>query len=202
MLPEAAAPAAPASSHRKLQIAGLVAAAIAGLVVVSAIATRRSESAHLRDRADAQLVQTVALIRPGQGGAASRLDLPGRTDAYTRASIYTRVSGCLKRWNADIGAPVKAGQLLAEIETPDLNQQLLQARAELATAQANAALAASTAQRWQSLIAGDSVSRQEADDKAGDLTSKQLVVRASQANVGRYQALKASRTSSRRSTAS
>lgn len=190
MSPEAAASAAPVS-HRKLQVAAVVAVAIAALIVVSGIVTRRSESATLRERADAQLVPTVALIHPGQGAAAARLELPGRTEAYTRAPIYARVSGYLKRWSADIGTPVKAGQLLAEIETPDLDQQLLQARAELATAQANAGLAASTAQRWKSLVAGDSVSRQEADEKAGDLTSKQSVVRASQANVDRFQALKA-----------
>jgi RND family efflux transporter MFP subunit len=104
--------------------------------------------------------------------------------------LYARVSGYLKRWHADIGAQVQAGQLLAEIETPDLDQQLLQAQAELATAKANAALADSTARRWQSLLATGAVPRQQAEEKTGDLASKQSVVNALQANVDRVQTLK------------
>ncbi|NDG42686.1 MAG: efflux RND transporter periplasmic adaptor subunit, partial [Betaproteobacteria bacterium] len=95
-----------------------------------------------------------------------------------------------KSWHVDIGGRVKTGQLLAEIETPDLDQQLLQAQAELASAKANAALATTTAKRWQALLANDAVSRQEAEEKSGDLTTKLSVVNALQANLDRFQALK------------
>jgi RND family efflux transporter MFP subunit len=132
----------------------------------------------------------VVVIAPSKAGASTALNLPGRTEAWSRAPIYARVSGYLKRWTADIGAPVKAGQLLAEIDTPDLDQQLMQAQAELATAVANAALAESTAKRWQDLFASGMVSNQAVEEKKGDLAAKASVVRALQANVQRNQALK------------
>jgi len=183
-------PAAPAPPRRTLRIAGAVLAAVAVVVVVIGVATRRSDAARLRERADAQAVPTVVVIAPGKSSSAATLDLPGRLEAYSRAPIYARVSGYLKGWKVDIGTPVKAGQLLAEIETPDLDQQLLQARADLASAQANATLAGTTAKRWQSLLASDSVSRQEVEEKAGDFTTKQSMVNAAQANVDRYLAMK------------
>ena len=183
-------PSPPALSRRKLQVAAIVLALCAALVVAFGIATRSSQAAQLRERTEAMAVPTVAVIAPAQAGGSATLELPGRIEAQARAPIYARVSGYLKSWSADIGARVKAGQLLAEIETPDLDQQLLQAQAELASASANAALAASTAKRWQSLLATDAVSRQEADEKAGDMATKQSVVNALQANVQRFQALK------------
>jgi len=179
-------------SRRALQVGGVLIAVAAAVVLVTGLASRRSQAADLRERADAQAVPTVSVIVPGQAAhsATAKLELPGRIEAYARAPIYARVSGYLKSWKTDIGAPVKAGQLLAEIETPDLDQQLLQAQAELASAKSNAALAASTSKRWQSLLASDSVSRQEAEEKAGDLANKQSLVHGLQANVDRYQALK------------
>jgi len=182
--------AAPAVSRRALQLTALVLGLAAAAVVVSGLVTRRSEAAQLRERADANAVPTVSVIAPGQSGAAGLLELPGRIEAHARAPLYARASGYLKRWTADIGTHVKAGQLLAEIETPELDQQLLQAQAELASARSNVALASTTAKRWQALLASDSVSRQEADEKAGDLNAKQSVVNALQANVERIQALK------------
>lgn len=180
----------PAVSRRSLQIASLVLALIAIAVVVAGTLTRRSEAAQLRERAHGQLVPSVIVISPGSAAAAATLELPGRIEANARAPIYARVSGYLKSWKVDIGSQVKTGQLLAEIETPDLDQQLLQARAELASAKANVALSTSTAKRWQALLADDAVSRQESDEKAGDLATKQSVVNALQANVERYLALK------------
>jgi RND family efflux transporter MFP subunit len=177
-------------SRRKLRITGFVAALIAAVIVVSGLVTRASGNAQLREWTDAQAVPTVAVVAPGNQGAAAKLDLPGRLQAYARAPIYARVSGYLKDWKVDIGAHVKAGQLLAEIETPDLDQQLLQAKADLASAQANAALAATTAKRWKSMLGSDSVSKQEVDEKTGDLTTKQALVKAARANVDREQALK------------
>ena len=177
-------------SRRKLSLFAFVLLLIAALVVVDGIASRRSQAAALRERADEVAVPTVSVIAPARSGESATLELPGRIEAHARAPIYARVSGYLKRWTVDIGAHVRAGQLMAEIETPDLDQQLLQAQAELATARSAAALAASTAKRWQALRATDSVSQQEADEKAGDLANKQSVVNALQANVDRVQALK------------
>ncbi|MDD5175872.1 MAG: efflux RND transporter periplasmic adaptor subunit [Sterolibacterium sp.] len=180
----------PALPRRPLKIAGIAMAAIALIVVVEGIVTRTSNAARLLERVDSQAVPTVAVVAPGKAGIAATLDLPGHLEAYSRAPIYARVSGYLKNWKADIGSPVKAGQLLAEIETPDLDQQLLQARADLASAQANAALAGTTAKRWQSLLASDSVSRQEAEEKAGDYATKQAMAHAAQANLDRFLAMK------------
>ena len=179
-----------APSPQKLRIAAIVIVVVAVLVVVIGIVTRSSNAARLHERADDVSVPTVVLITPGNAQAAGTLDLPGRLEAYSRAPIFARVSGYLKSWKVDIGSPVKAGQLLAEIETPDLDQQLIQAKADLTSAKSNAAQAAVTAKRWQSLLAGDSVSKQEAEDKTNDLATKQATVSSAQANVDRYQAMK------------
>ena len=183
-------PPDPAAPRRGLRIALAAMAVVAVAIVVTGIATRTSEANRLRERAEAQSVRTVVVVSPARAGASSTLDLPGRIEAHARAPIYARVSGYLKSWHADIGASVKAGQLLAEIETPDLDQQLLQAKAELANAKASAALAATTAKRWNDLLATGTVSRQGADEKAGDLAAKQSLVNALQANVERYEAMK------------
>src|SRR5262245_30345301 len=153
MQPENTSPATPAASvsTRALRLGGVTLAVLALIVVVTGVVRRRSDAAALKDRADAQAVPTVVLIAPGRASAGGALELPGRLEAQARAPIYARVSGYLKSWKVDIGTPVKAGQLLAEIETPDLDQQLLQARADLASAQASAALAGSPAKRWHSL---------------------------------------------------
>jgi len=168
----------------------LVLLVVALIVVVAGLASRRTLAESLKVRAEAQAVRSVVVIAPSQAGASAALNLPGRTEAWSRAPIYARVSGYLKQWTADIGAPVKAGQLLAEIDTPDLDQQLLQAQAELTTAMANAALAESTAKRWQELFASGMVSNQAVEEKKGDLAAKTSVVRALQANVERNQSLK------------
>jgi RND family efflux transporter MFP subunit len=185
----APAPAAP-PARRTLGLAAALVATIAIGVVVAGLAIRASQAARLRERAESQSVPTVVVNAPGTAGPAATLDLPGRVEAYSRASILARVSGYLKSWKVDIGAPVKSGQLLAEIETPDLDQQLLQARADLASAQANAALAGTTVKRWQALLESDSVSRQETEEKAGDFSAKQSMVSAAQANVDRFLAMK------------
>ena len=126
--------AASQPSRRTLTLAGLVLLVVAVIVVAAGVVSRRSLAASLRERADVQAVRSVIVISPASVGVSAALDLPGRIEAWSRAPIYARVSGYLKSWSADIGTPVKAGQLLAEIETPDLDQQLLQAQAELATA--------------------------------------------------------------------
>jgi RND family efflux transporter MFP subunit len=133
---------------------------------------------------------TVNVIAPSPATGSASLDLPGRIEAFSKALIYARISGYLKSWKADIGTPVKAGQLLAEIDTPDLDQQILQAKAELASTQANAALSENTAKRWQSLLATNFVSSQAVEEKLGDYKAKQAIVAASQANVNRIEAMK------------
>ena len=119
------------------------------------------------------------------------LTLPGNVQANDDAVIHARVSGYLKKWYVDIGAQVKAGQVLAEIDAPELDQQVVQARANLATAQANQNLAQITAGRWASLLAKDAVSEQEADEKTGDLAAKSAVTQAARADVDRLTALEA-----------
>lgn len=178
-----------APSTPRLRVAAAVAAALAVVIVGSGLWARQSSAEQLKTAAAERGQPTVNLIAP-KPLTQEALELPARIEAWSRAPIYARVSGYLKRWQADIGAPVKAGQLLAEIETPDLDQQLAQARAELNTARSNAALAASTAKRWQSLLESDSVSRQEVEERSGDLAAKQSTVNALQANVERIQALK------------
>jgi RND family efflux transporter MFP subunit len=176
-------------SHRGLRIAGMVAATIAVLIVASGIATRAFHSRHLRQLTTAQAVPAVAVTQPERGSGSYAMELPGRLEAYSRAPIYARVSGYLKDWKVDIGTQVQAGQLLAEIDTPDLDQQLLQAKADLMTAQANATLANTTAVRWRLLLKTNSVSVQDVDVRNGDLIAKQAMAKAAAANLERLQVM-------------
>src|SRR6266850_1306470 len=169
-------------SRRKLGIFAL-------LVVVTGIRAREDSSAKLRQWTDDQAVPTVAVALPDAKALNPTLDLPGRLEAYYRAPIFARVSGYLKSWSADIGARVKAGQVIAEIEAPDLDQQLLQARADLASQQASAKLSEATLTRRKSLIASNFVSMQEIDERTADLSNKLAAVNSGQANVERLEAL-------------
>ena len=184
-------PSPPAAKPRRggLAIAGLAGLAVVVFVVASGLWNRNASEAKLKEWTDAQAVPAVSVVQPVNSANQSSLDLPGRLEAYTRAPIYARVGGFLKAWHVDIGAPVKAGQLLAEIEAPDLDQQLLQAKASLASAQAAEALATVTAGRWQQLGGANTVSRQTVDEKTGDLTVKQALTRAAQAAVDRLEVL-------------
>lgn len=177
------------SSSRRPLVVGTLALAVAAAVVIGGLATRHSQAEQLKESAAEQSVPTVSLVSM-KDVAGSPMELPARIEAWSRAPIYARVSGYLAHWNVDIGAPVKAGQVLATIETPDLDQDLRQAQAQLAVARSNLALAESTARRWQSLVAQNAVSKQEADEKQGDFISKQSNVQALQASVDRQQALK------------
>ncbi len=168
----------------------IAASVLAAVVVFNGLQVRAKDAAQLQVLADKQSTVTVNVITPTSNTDASALSLPGRIEAYTRAPLYSRISGYLKSWKADIGMSVKAGQVLAEIDTPDLDQQILQAKAELASTQANAAMSENTAKRWQSLQATNFVSSQAVEEKLADLNAKLAVVNASQANVNRLQALK------------
>jgi RND family efflux transporter MFP subunit len=179
-----------ASSRRIFNFIALLLVILAAVAIVTGIMSRAHSDEKLKQWTAAQAIPSVSVVQPANDGAISTLDLPGRFEAYARAPIYARVSGYLKSWKVDIGAPVKAGQLLGEIETPDIDQQLLQAQADLASAQANAELAATTAKRWQGLLASEAVSRQEVDDRTSDFATKQAMVKAAQANVDRLLATK------------
>jgi len=176
-------------SPRRLRLAALVAVIVLAAVVAAGLVTRSNSDARLREWTDAQAIPSVAVALPGTKPLDAALDLPGRLEAYSRAPIYARVSGYLKFWNVDIGTPVKAGQLLAEIEAPDLDQQLMQGRADLANSQAAAKLSAATLARRKTLLAANFVSQQEIDERSADLASKEAQVNAQQANVARLEAL-------------
>lgn len=178
-----------AISRRKLGIAGLAAAAVLGVVVVTGIAARGRGDAHLREWTEAQAVPTVAVAIPDAKVLTTTLNLPGRLEAYYRAPIFARVSGYVKGWNVDIGTRVKAGDLLAEIEAPDLDQQLVQARADLLNAQAAARLSEATLKRRQALLTQNFASQQDIDERTADLNSKTALVKSGQANVDRLEAL-------------
>jgi len=179
----------PPRRRRGLVVTGLLGVLVLAFVVTSGLWNRNVSQASLKAWTDARAVPTVSVITPTSGSGKTSLDLPGRLEAYARAPIYARVGGFLKTWYVDIGAPVKAGQLLAEIEAPDLDQQLLQAKAALASAQAAESLATVTAQRWQQLGNANTVSRQTVDEKTGDLTVKQALTKAAQAAVDRLEVL-------------
>jgi membrane fusion protein (multidrug efflux system) len=176
-------------SRRKLGLFGLIAGIAAVLIVVTGIRAREDSSAKLREWTDNQAIPTVAVTLPDAKVLSATLDLPGRLEAWQRAPIYARVSGYLKGWSADIGTRVKAGQVIAEIEAPDLDQQLLQARADLASQQASAKLSEATLTRRKSLIASNFVSMQEIDERTADLSNKKAAVNSGQANVERLEAL-------------
>jgi len=181
-------------SRRKLLLLGIIAVVIAGVVAASGIISRAKTNRELVQWTNQQAVPTVALAQLTKGEAYQSLTLPGTIEAYRRSSIYARVSGYLKSWQTDIGAHVQPGQVLAEIDTPDLDQQLAQARAALATAQANAQLAALTAQRWDILVKKQVVSQQAADNATSDATAKKAVADAAQANVRQLEAMETFKT--------
>jgi membrane fusion protein (multidrug efflux system) len=176
-------------SRRRLGIFAVVTAIAAVLVVVTGIRAREDSSTKLREWTDSQAVPTVAVVAPDARVLNATIDLPGRLEAYYRAPIFARVSGYLKSWTVDIGARVKAGQVIAEIEAPDLDQQLLQARADLASQEASARLSEATLTRRKTLIASNFVSMQEIDERSADLSNKKAAVNSGQANVERLEAL-------------
>jgi RND family efflux transporter MFP subunit len=179
----------PRVSARKLGVVGIAAVCVAAFIVVTGVASREKSSAELRTWTDEQAIPSVAVMHPDARPLSPTLELPGRLEAYSRAPIYARVSGYVKNWKADIGAQVKTGQLLAQIDAPDLDQQLLQARADLVSLQASAELSAATLERRKTLLSSNFVSHQEIDERTADLANKRAAVKAGQANVDRLEAL-------------
>ncbi len=174
---------------RGLKIVGIVALIAAALAAFYGITERERADQDIATWTDKQAVPTVEVAHPERSDATQKLVLPGDVQAFYEASIYARVSGYLKSWSQDIGARVHAGQTLATIETPDLDEELAQAQAELATARANSALADLTAKRWHDLLKSNSVSVQSADEKTGNATAERTRVAAALAHVSRLQAL-------------
>jgi RND family efflux transporter MFP subunit len=174
-------------AHRLRRVGGAF-ALLAIAVVAYGLGSRTAQNASLGALTEAQALPVVAVVTPTQVEHHDGLDLPGRLEAYIRAPIYARVPGYLKSWKYDIGGKVKAGDVLAEIDTPDLDQQLMQARASLRVAEANAKLAQITAQRWQSLADTDAVAKQDVDTRTFTWNADMAQVKAAQALVDQLMA--------------
>jgi RND family efflux transporter MFP subunit len=169
----------------RLRWVGGAFALLAGVVVAHGMASRAAQNSRLRQLTEAQAVPTVTVVAPTSVEDHASLDLPGRLEAYIRAPIYARVPGYLKSWKYDIGSRVKAGDVLAVIDAPDLDQQLTQARADLSVAEANAKLAQISAERWQSLASTDAVAKQDVDQRTFTWNANVAQVKAARANVDR-----------------
>jgi RND family efflux transporter MFP subunit len=172
---------------------GLLIAIIALLIVAGIIAAgvvpRWKARAALNSETTELAIPYVTVVQPKRGAPQQEIVLPGNIQAFTDAPIYARTNGYLRKWYTDIGSHVKAGQLLAEIDTPEVDQQLQQARADLNTAQANARLSAITAERYEGLKNTESVSKQDVDNAMGDYEAKTAMVQSAQHNVDRLQQL-------------
>jgi RND family efflux transporter MFP subunit len=177
------------SPHSRVRLYALLAAFVALVLAVWGIASRVSARNTLADETASAAIPTVTTVKPSRAAGAETLVLTGNVQAFYEAPIYARTSGYLKSWLTDIGTRVKKGQVLAEIDTPEVDQQLLQAQADLATAQANYQLAKTTDERWQGLLATESVSKQDADQRAGDAAAKRAAVESAAANVARLREL-------------
>ena len=164
-------------------------ALVVAIVVVFGIHSRVAAETRLRQATFQAAIPSVSVAHPQPGDRAQELVLPGNTQAFIDSPIYARTNGYLKKWYVDIGARVSKGQLLAEIETPELDQQLRQARAELATAEANVNLSQITAARDENLLKTHSVSTQERDNAVNGYAANQATVQSNQANVARLEQL-------------
>ena len=170
-----------------------IAAIVLLLVVVVGIAyrllARVADEHSLENATHASAVPTVIVVTPSITGATSEIELPGNTQAFDDTPIYARTSGYLKKWYVDIGQHVTKGELMATIETPELDEQLMVARADLKSAQADLTLANTTSERYQNLLKSDSVSKQETDVAVSGAAAKRAAVEAAQANVRRLEQL-------------
>jgi RND family efflux transporter MFP subunit len=182
-------PEKPKLSRGKLRFAGATAVVVLAAVVVMGITSRKAADATLSEWTEKEAVPVVAVATPDTRGLHAAIELPGRLEAYSQAQIFARVSGYIKEWKADIGTPVKAGQLLAEIDAPDLDQQIMQAQADLASAQANVKLSKATLERGQSLITSEAISKSDLDTRSADFGNKQGLVNSAQANLDRLRVL-------------
>jgi RND family efflux transporter MFP subunit len=188
-MPPDPSPSSPAVSRRGLYILGVSALLVGAVIVIFGVTTRKVADAKLQEWTEKQAIPVVGVALPDTRGKKSTFSLPGRLEAYIQAQMYARVTGYVKKWEVDIGTPVKSGQLLAELDAPDLDQQIMQAEANLASAKANSVLADATLKRGQSLITTYAISQQDLDQRAADASNKQGLVRAAQANLDRLRVL-------------
>jgi RND family efflux transporter MFP subunit len=180
---------APGPTRHRAVLFAAIAVVFVGAVVYSGIHSRAAAESRLKQQTEEGAIPTVSVIFPSQGAPTNEIVLPGVTQAFTDAPIYARTNGYLKRWYFDIGARVKKDQLLADIDTPEVDQQSQQARADLETAQANLTIAKITADRWQGLVQDGSVSQQETDQALSNLKAVQATVQSNAANVRRLEQL-------------
>jgi membrane fusion protein, multidrug efflux system len=176
---------------RRLKLSFIIAAVIFLVVLLAGIASRVIAAHRLDGATSAAAIPTVSVISPSYSTQAPTLVLPGDVKAFYEAPIYAQVSGYLQSWSADIGTPVHKGQVLATISTPNLDQQLAQAQANLVSALANEQIAATTAQRWDKMRAGEAVSQQDADVKDADYQAAHAATEAAHAAVAGLQAQEA-----------
>jgi RND family efflux transporter MFP subunit len=162
---------------------------VLGIVIYSGIHERAQAESSLGVSTERAAVPIVNVVQPSSAGLSQEIVLPGNTQAFNDTPIYARTNGYLKHWYVDIGTHVKQGQLLADIDTPEVDQQLDQARADLKNSQANEQLAEITAARWQNLLKTNSVSKQETDQAVSDLSARQASVDSMKANVHRLEQL-------------
>jgi RND family efflux transporter MFP subunit len=174
-----------AQLRRYVVIGVCVAVVLAAWGIVSRLVARNA----LEHQAIDAAIVNVATVNPTRGPASDTLVLPGAVQAFYEAPIYARTNGYLRVWYTDIGTSVKKGQLLAEIDSPEVDQELRQAKADLATAEANYQLARTTNDRWKGLLATQSVSQQDADERAGDAAAKAAAQQSAAANVARLEDL-------------
>jgi RND family efflux transporter MFP subunit len=179
----------PEIETRTLKRIGIGAAVVAIAIAGIGIASRSSATRELSESAQSNATPAVTVVMPSKASDASDLVLPGNIQAYNSAAIFARTNGYVRRWLADIGDHVQAGQALAILDAPEVDQQVAAAQADYQTALANQNLAKTTAARWSNLLTQDAVSRQEADEKAGDLAAKTAVANAARADVKRLGAL-------------
>src|ERR1700709_1214692 len=183
-----------APSRRSLLTAGTAAVLRASVVVGYGFVSRAQSKQEVVQWTSAQAIPTVALAQLTPGGTHQTLTLPGTIQPYNRAAIFARVNGYVKSWDHDIGSSVKAGQVLATIDAPDLDQPLSQANATLGSVKANEHFATLTANRNNILVQKQIVAQQLADQTAADATAKQAVVDANEANVRQLEAMQSFKT--------
>jgi RND family efflux transporter MFP subunit len=177
------------SNPKKGWLIAILAFVVVAIVVIAGIVPRVRARSTLRKETNQLAVPAVIVAQPKKSAPGQEVILPANIQAFRDAPIYARTNGYLKRWYVDIGARVKSGQLLAEIDSPEVDQQLHQARADLGTAEANMHLSEITASRYQGLLKSDSVSQQDADNATGDFAAKKAIVQSAQANLRRLEEL-------------
>lgn len=186
---EMATPAPPVVSKKRVVIFLLCALVLGVILAVIGILPRIHAERTLAQDTNDMAIPQVLVVNPKEGAPTQEIVLPGNIQAYEDAPIYSRTDGYLKKWYVDIGGRVKKGQLLAEIESPEVDQQLMQGRADLSTAQANLQLSQTTSARYTDLLKTDAVSQQDTDNAVSDTKAKQTMVKSSQANVNRLEQL-------------